>query len=569
MCSRKPRAKLGVNLVPIVRNFIVTIETFNPSHCAVQEGCVLAGSRKLMRFDFLSYNPGDTDLSMGRPSDNPQLYEFSPCHGHYHLKDFNEFRLLNSNLQEVIRSYKQAFCLIDVERISPNASNQPKFTSCNSNQGVQSGWADLYDRSLDCQWIDITNVSDGQYVLESTTNKNYVVNEDYYGDNTVWVGLDIRGTTVREIALPFMPEDCLIMDPASASVQNIGGRWKIVVGNMLLLDFADNRDNAEKALQIITFYRFTSQCFVGRPGRPGFTPMQYYLVNGSSPQGEFNGEDSIPFNLNNVSVQQIDQRWKIVDGDHWILDFGASEGNARKAYSIIKKYEFNRICFVGRPNPEMMYFRKDIPAWHRPWIRFLYIDLLNREPDQVGFDYWLNQLRSGASTISIVDGFLHSPEYCTLTANYLYSKFLDRTAEPAGLQYWRDILVSGVSLQDVILGFCDSPEYKSNNPVPNRFVESLYNKLLDRRSDPGGLRYWIRLLTSGTNTTTDVIRTFLVSREYAVLRITEFYRKFLGREPEPAGLDFWADKIQNRRSLQEITRGFLTSQEYINRTLSR
>ena len=90
---------MGINLVPRVQSFIITIETFNPGHCAVQEGCVSVGSRKLMRFDFLSYNAGDTDLAMGRPSDNPQLYEFSPCHGHYHLKDFNEFRLLNSNLQ--------------------------------------------------------------------------------------------------------------------------------------------------------------------------------------------------------------------------------------------------------------------------------------------------------------------------------------------------------------------------------------------------------------------------------------------------------------------------------------
>jgi hypothetical protein len=71
--------------------------------------------------------------------------------------------------------------------------------------------------------------------------------------------------------------------------------------------------------------------------------MQYYLVNGNSPQGEFSREDSIPFNLNNISVQQVDQRWKVVDGDNWILDFGASEGNTRKAYTIIKKYGFNRI----------------------------------------------------------------------------------------------------------------------------------------------------------------------------------------------------------------------------------
>jgi hypothetical protein len=45
-----------------------------------------------------------------------------------------------------------------------------------------------------------------------------------------------------------------------------------------------------------------------------------------------------------------------VDGTHWILDFGASQANANKALNIIKKYGFSQICFVGRPNPPMMYF---------------------------------------------------------------------------------------------------------------------------------------------------------------------------------------------------------------------
>lgn len=34
------------------------------------------------------------------------------------------------------------------------------------NQGISVGWADTYDKKLPGQWIDVTDVSDGDYILE-------------------------------------------------------------------------------------------------------------------------------------------------------------------------------------------------------------------------------------------------------------------------------------------------------------------------------------------------------------------------------------------------------------------
>ena len=149
-------------------------------------------------------------------------------------------------------------------------------------------------------------------------------------------------------------EDCILIDYSKVSMVLIENRYKIVQGTMWLLDFGTDRTSASKALDIIRFYKFTSQCFVGGP-KP---PMQYYLCNGMSPVGVFPGEDAIGFNPSAITVEKINNSWKIVEGTHYIMDFGSSETDAQKAYSIIQKYGFNKICFVGRPNPPMMYFRR-------------------------------------------------------------------------------------------------------------------------------------------------------------------------------------------------------------------
>jgi hypothetical protein len=163
------------------------------------------------------------------------------------------------------------------------------------------------------------------------------------------------GYRFREITVsPEIQEDCIAFDDQKAEAKEISGRWKIVVGNMWMLDFGDNAAEARQALQIIKHYKMNQQCFVGRPD----PSMEYYLVDGKAPTGSMPGEDCIGFNPDKIRVARIGNRWKIVEGSHWILDFGSSESEARIAYDIITKYGFRYICFVGRPDASMTYFRR-------------------------------------------------------------------------------------------------------------------------------------------------------------------------------------------------------------------
>jgi hypothetical protein len=181
-------------------------------------------------------------------------------------------------------------------------------------------------------------------------------------ENKKWIAIGAGVIVVAILLLWFIDcgsgtggtqEDCISFDYRNAEAKVSAGMWKIMVGNMSLLAFP-NETEARKALSIIKHYKMNSQCFVGRPG----PSLEYYLVDGQAPSGPFPGEDCIPFNLANIEVKQINGRWKIVEGSHWILDFESNEDEARLSYQIIKKYGFTKICFVGRPDASMIYFRK-------------------------------------------------------------------------------------------------------------------------------------------------------------------------------------------------------------------
>ncbi|MCG8342646.1 MAG: hypothetical protein MI684_07400 [Chlorobiales bacterium] len=153
---------------------------------------------------------------------------------------------------------------------------------------------------------------------------------------------------------PALQEDCVSFNPKTTTVKHINGRWKIVDGSHWMFDFGNKKNEAYRALKIIKHYGMNRSCFVGRPD-PSF---QYMLTPGGAPKGGIPGEDCVSFNPNTIEVKNINGRWKIVDGNHWMFDFGNKKAEAEKAFAIIKKYGFTRSCFVGRPDPSFHYLRR-------------------------------------------------------------------------------------------------------------------------------------------------------------------------------------------------------------------
>jgi hypothetical protein len=224
-----------------------------------------------------------------------------------------------------------------LEELSVSGLSKLKILNCTSNI--------LFGIALDDLFVSLNSTTCVTKNLFILGNFGVVSCNLSIATNKGWI-VDCKSSSAS------LNEDCIYFDYSKTAISSDG--TAIVQGSMLMLYFGKDAASARKALDIIKFYKFTHQCFVGRPN----APMQYFLCNGKSPVGAFSGEDAIDFTPSAVVVKKIGNSWKVVEGDHWIMDFASNEANALKALAVIQKYGFNKICFVGRPNPPMTYFRR-------------------------------------------------------------------------------------------------------------------------------------------------------------------------------------------------------------------
>ena len=82
----------------------------------------------------------------------------------------------------------------------------------------------------------------------------------------------------------------------------------------------------------------------------------------------------------------------------------------------------------------------------------------------------------------------------------VYQAAFDRAPDASGLGFWIATLEQGVSLQDVAAGFIQSAEFVikfGSNPSATEFVTKLYQNVLHRAPDSGGLNYWVSVVNAG------------------------------------------------------------------------
>lgn len=204
------------------------------------------------------------------------------------------------------------------------------------------------------------------------------------------------------------------------------------------------------------------------------------------------------------------------------------------------------------------------PAPDQRWICALHNDLLGRPPEPHELARWTDAARRGASHRELADRFLKSDGYCSHQIGALYRCLLDRDGDPAVVKAWIQSLAAGAPLQDAITGLCDSSEYRILHPPPATFVESLYERLLNRTSNDPGKAGWLRALGAGASTLS-VIQGILRSPEFCTQYLTELHLRLLGRKPDRPGLLRSVVAATQGTALQHFALEIVTSAEYIAR----
>ncbi|GBL85108.1 Lysyl oxidase 2A [Araneus ventricosus] len=175
--------------------------------CAMEENCLaseaykldkndygyLYEQRRLLRFTARIGNIGTTDF---RPFLPKNAWQWHMCHLHYHsMEVFAHFDIVNLQGQKVAEGHKASFCLED-NNCLPGI--EKKYACANyGDQGISVGCSDTYLHTVDCQWVDITDLQPGIYKFKVSINPEFKVAELNYDNNAAVCNMFYNAVSVR------------------------------------------------------------------------------------------------------------------------------------------------------------------------------------------------------------------------------------------------------------------------------------------------------------------------------------------------------------------------------------
>lgn len=202
--------------------------------------------------------------------------------------------------------------------------------------------------------------------------------------------------------------------------------------------------------------------------------------------------------LNREADEEGKSYWsgKILSGDIGILDF---------LNQILSQEEFASLSISSED-----------------FITKNYNLLINREPDEDGFNYWMSQLGENSTKeqqLNLINQMAHSEEFMgkinemgivfkiyeeekpvvvpeqlsdiDIFIRDAYEHILGRQYDQEGFNYWKGQLTSqDKGSIDLINQFISLDEFKARNLTDQQFIGAMYEVLFNRTADQDGLNYW-------------------------------------------------------------------------------
>ena len=176
---------------------------------------------------------------------------------------------------------------------------------------------------------------------------------------------------------------------------------------------------------------------------------------------------------------------------------------------------------------------------------------------------------------------LSSQEVAEHQVTRLYLAALGRAPDASGLVANSRALLAGTSLSSEAAGFLTSGEFAQRYGAPSNtdFVSALYQNVLHRAGDTGGVQTWNNALAQGQSRA-DVLVAFSESGENRTTleaipnqtysetveaQAERLYDASFGRVPDPIGYGNLTRGMLNGVTLQQAAIGFVQSAEFSNR----
>jgi hypothetical protein len=128
----------------------------------------------------------------------------------------------------------------------------------------------------------------------------------------------------------------------------------------------------------------------------------------------------------------------------------------------------------------------------------------------------VNEWVTNVERLRFADGFVGLDiQGDTGMAYRIYQAAFNRTPDAGGLGFWINAMDKGMGLEEVSANFIGSVEFQNTYGGLNnaQFVTQIYQNVLHRAPDPGGLGFWQSQLDSGTWTRAVVLTGFSESSE--------------------------------------------------------
>lgn len=145
-----------------------------------------------------------------RQTDARMQYEVGDGHRHWHLVDFEEYRLYRLGVASTKPRVgaKFGFCFFDVARIRPFGAARRQYLerqcgtpgSTSVHVGLSGGWSDEYPWNFAGQYVDVTGLPRGDYLLCVTADPGRSLRQVTTRNDQAWVRLRIGrgGIVVRQ-----------------------------------------------------------------------------------------------------------------------------------------------------------------------------------------------------------------------------------------------------------------------------------------------------------------------------------------------------------------------------------